>query len=266
MFSILASSVYYFGFRLLKIDQQNALRYARQILLPDVDIEGQEALLNSSALMIGAGGLGSACASYLISSGLGQLTLVDDDSVELSNLHRQLLHTEQDIHLNKAQSASQALQLINPHSHIHPIPRRLGDTELQEQIKHHTIVVDCSDNLATRNQLNQLCWQTNTPLISGAAIRFEGQIATFIPGPETACYACLSSLFGEQDLSCMEAGVIPPIVGIIGAMQALESIKVIMNIGKPISGRLLMFDGKLGKWNDFAIPKLAHCPVCANIK
>lgn len=250
---------------MLKIDSQLAIHYSRQIVLQDVDLDGQEALLNGSALMIGAGGLGTACSLYLVSSGLGKLTLVDDDHIDPSNLPRQCLYQAEHVGQLKAPVAAQVLAQHNPNGQISPITERLDDEQLKQLIMQHHIVIDCTDNLTTRNQLNRLCHALNVPLVCGAAIRFEGQITTFLPNQDQACYACLSALFGEQDLSCVESGIMSPVVGIIGAMQALEAIKIIMQIGQTISGRLMIFDGKTSQWRSFNLPKRPNCSVCGNL-
>lgn len=250
---------------MLTIDSRLAIQYSRQIVLQDVDLERQEALLNGRALMIGAGGLGSACALYLVSSGLGQLTIVDNDTIDTSNLPRQCLYLPKHVGLAKAHVAAQVLAQHNPSCQIDAICARLDDERLNELIKKHHVVIDCTDNLATRNQLNRLCYQLKVPLVCGAAIRFEGQISTFLPQTDFACYACLSALFGEQDLSCVESGIMAPVVGVIGTMQALEVIKIIMQIGQTISGRLMTFDGKIGHWQNFNIPKRPDCPVCGTV-
>jgi molybdopterin synthase sulfurylase MoeB len=245
-----------------RINTQQALRYSRQIMLPGFDLERQEMLLASRVLLIGAGGLGCAVAQYLVASGIGLLTIVDDETVELSNLQRQILHAEQAIGSYKSQSASKALHQLNSAIHINAVIERLDDKALNKQLQQHDIVLDCSDNLATRTQLNKYCFASKTPLVSGAAIRMEGQVASFTQQAEHACYQCLSGSFGEQNLSCMEAGVMSPVVGIIGAMQALEAIKILTSFGKPLSNKLLMFDAMRSEWQTFNLMKNPHCKVC----
>lgn len=240
-----------------------ALRYSRQILLPGFDLDKQERLLHSRVLMIGVGGLGCAAAQYLVAAGIGQLTLVDDDKVELSNLQRQLLHSETSIGEFKSESARSRLTQINSTVQLHTINRRLTDTELAEQITAHDIVLDCCDNLATRKQINAQCIAAAKPFVSGAAIRMEGQVCSFSAQPDQACYQCLSAMFGEQNLSCMEAGIMSPVVGIIGAMQALEAIKILTNYGKPLNNALLMFDAMTSEWRRFTLLKNAECGVCS---
>ncbi len=239
-------------------------RYSRQLLLPGFGFDGQEKLRAATALVVGAGGLGCAASQYLVAAGIGRLVLVDFDTVELSNLQRQILFTEANIGHSKARSAVARLQELNPHTDLHAIEQRSDDKTLQEQISAAAVVLDCSDNLATREQLNRLCWQGKVPLVSGAAIRMEGQLSVFPMTITDPCYQCFSHLFGEQELSCMEAGVLAPVVGIVGNLQALEAIKLIAGVGKPVAGKVLMFDGALGEWHSFALPKWVDCPVCGD--
>ncbi|MFA0697750.1 molybdopterin-synthase adenylyltransferase MoeB, partial [Vibrio sp. 10N.222.49.C9] len=175
-----------------------------------------------SVLVIGAGGLGCAATPYLVSGGVGKLTIVDDDVVELSNLQRQILHTESDIKALKVDSAKTSLSQLNSNCEITAIARRLDDNELDTAVANHSLVIDASDNLTTRNQLNRLCHKHKTPLVSGAAIRLEGQVISFTYQDDEPCYECLSTLFGANELSCVEAGILAPVVGVIGSMQALE--------------------------------------------
>lgn len=247
-----------------ELSTQQALRYSRQINLPSFDLDKQEILLNSSVLQIGVGGLGSASAQYLVASGLGKITLVDNDTVEITNLQRQVLHQEDDLGSSKVDSAQRSLEKINSDCRVEVIDRRLGYQELREQVKKHHIVLDCSDNLLTRNLVNKVCFEIDTPLVSGAAIRMEGQIACFFPSSGKACYQCLSSYFPEQNLSCMEAGIMSPVVGIIGNMQALEAIKILTGYGQALIGKLLIFDAMGSQWQEFTVPKKVDCPVCQN--
>ncbi|WP_394251469.1 molybdopterin-synthase adenylyltransferase MoeB [Vibrio profundi] len=239
------------------------LRYNRQIILKQFDFDGQEALKQSSILVLGAGGLGCASAQYLATAGVGKLTLIDDDVVELSNLQRQVLHTDGDIGRPKVESAAEALQSLNPHLVVDTVAKRLNDEELGALVKSHSLVLDASDNVDTRNQLNRLCFASKTPLVSGAAIRMEGQVSVFTYQDENApCYQCLSALFGNAALSCVEAGVMAPVVGIIGATQALEAIKVIANFGAPKSGKLLILDAMSLSWREMNLMKMPTCSVC----
>ncbi|MGR5283854.1 molybdopterin-synthase adenylyltransferase MoeB [Vibrio maritimus] len=246
------------------LSDEEMLRYNRQIILKNFDFDGQEALKQSSILIIGAGGLGCAASQYLAAAGVGALTLVDDDVVELSNLQRQVLHHDAGIGLKKVDSARQALEQLNPHLIVHTFDKRLRDDELEAQIIKHTLVLDATDNVETRNQLNRLCYRHKIPLVCGAAIRMEGQISVFTYQDSTQpCYCCLSALFGETSLSCVEAGVMSPIVGIIGATQALEAIKVIANYGTPKVAKLMLFDGLTLSWREMGLPKSKQCPVCS---
>lgn len=238
------------------------LRYSRHILLPGMDLEGQQALIDSSVLVIGLGGLGCASTPYLVSSGVGKLTLVDYDVVELSNLQRQILHTNDDIGHAKVRSAEQSLTKINPNCDIQTLNKHLSDAELSEQIASHDLVLDCTDNLDTREQINRLCYQHKRPLVSGAAIGFEGQVTTFNYAVDTACYQCLSQKFGQQQTNCAESGVLAPVVGIVGSMQALEAIKMCCDIGQSLQNRLLMIDGKSMEIRAFQFDKNPNCPVC----
>lgn len=245
------------------LSDQEMLRYNRQIILKNFDFEGQEALKQSSVLIIGAGGLGCASSQYLATAGIGAITMVDFDSVELSNLQRQVLHTDSDIGKLKVESAAESLVVLNPHSRINTISERLTDKLLLEQITKHSVVIDASDNVETRNQLNKLCYTSKTPLISGAAIRMEGQVSVFRYQDNEPCYNCLSALFGDNALTCVEAGIMAPVVGIVGAMQALEAIKVIANYGKTISGKILILDALTMSWREMKLMRNPSCSICS---
>ncbi|MDB1126071.1 molybdopterin-synthase adenylyltransferase MoeB [Vibrio algarum] len=244
------------------LSDKEMLRYNRQIILRNFDFEGQEALKQSSVLVIGAGGLGCASSQYLATAGIGHITLVDFDSVELSNLQRQVLHSDSDIGKLKVDSASESLQGLNPHLTVDTCSEKLDDQALLTLIKKHQVVLDATDNKETRNQLNRLCYQTKTPLVSGAAIRMEGQLSVFTYQDDEPCYECLSSLFGENALTCVEAGVMSPVVGIIGGMQALESIKIISQYGRPYRGKLMIFDALHLSWREMKLSKNTKCLVC----
>lgn len=246
------------------LSDQEMLRYNRQIILRQFDFEGQEALKQASVLMLGAGGLGCASSQYLATAGIGKITLIDDDVVELSNLQRQVLHHDADVGKKKVESAADSLRELNPHIVVDTVATRLDDNELRALIETHSIVVDASDNVETRNQLNRLCFATKTPLVSGAAIRMEGQISVFTyDDPTQPCYQCLSALFGSGALSCVEAGVMAPVVGIIGAVQAMETIKVIANYGQPKKGKILILDALSMSWREMNLMKMPNCPVCS---
>lgn len=245
------------------LSDQELLRYNRQITLKQFDFEGQEALKQSSILILGAGGLGCAASQYLATAGVGSLTLIDDDVVELSNLQRQVLHSDADIGRKKVDSAAESLRMLNPYLTVNTVDQRLEDAQLKALIEQHSLVLDASDNLDTRNQLNKICFQTKTPLVSGAAIRMEGQVSVFMyQHPDEPCYQCLSALFGSNVLTCVEAGVMAPVVGIIGAVQAMEAIKVIAQYGQVKQGKILMLDALSMTWREMNLIKLAHCQTC----
>ena len=222
---------------------EEELRYNRQIILKSIDFEGQEKLKESKMLIVGLGGLGCAASQYLAASGIGHLTLLDFDHVSLSNLQRQVLHCDARLNMPKVESAKIALEQLNPHIDIQTINAKLTEEKLAELIPHFDLVLDCTDNVDIRNQLDRQCEKAHIPLISGAAIRMEGQISVFTYESNTPTYRELSKLFGQNILSCVEAGVIAPIVGIVGSIQALEAIKVRLKIGKNLCGRLLIIDG-----------------------
>lgn len=247
---------------MVELSDAEMLRYNRQIILRQFDFDGQEALKASSMLILGAGGLGCASTQYLAAAGVGKLTFIDDDKVEVSNLQRQVLHSDATVGMLKVDSAKQALQTINPNTQVDTLARRLDDSELLPLITQHTLVLDCSDNVETRNQLNRLCHQSRTPLISGAAIRMEGQICVYTYQDDEPCYQCLSALFGQQTLSCVEAGIMSPVVGIVGAVQAMEAIKVVAGMGQPLSGKILMLDAMTMSWREMKLSKQPSCPVC----
>lgn len=238
------------------------LRYNRQISLKAVDFDGQEKLKESRVLIVGAGGLGCSASQYLASAGVGKIILVDFDTISLSNLQRQILYTDADMGKPKAEVAKARLQAINPNIEVQAVVKKCDDAEFAELIRQVDIVVDCTDNIDVRNQLNLQCFQQKRPLVSGSAIRFEGQISVFTYAENEACYQCLSQLFGSDTLSCVEAGVISPIVGVIGSLQALETIKVLLDIGKTLSGKLLIIDGLHFSVREMNLPKMPSCKVC----
>lgn len=244
------------------LSPEEELRYNRQIILRQFDFDGQEALKKGRVLVLGAGGLGCAATQYIAAAGIGTLTLIDDDRVELSNLQRQVLHSDATIGELKVESAAKSLRQLNPHTQVETIAERLNDEAMKTLIDRHDLVVDCSDNVQTRNQLNRLCYETRTPLVSGAAIRLEGQVAVFTYRDDEPCYQCLSALFGEQALSCVEAGILSPVVGIIGASQALEAIKLLSGFAAAPTGKVMLYDAMSSEWRSFSLPKYPNCPVC----
>lgn len=249
---------------LTPLSDSQLMRYSRHIMLPKVDIDGQERIYNGRVLILGVGGLGCAVAQYLAASGVGLLTLVDDDCVDKTNLQRQVLFNEQAVGNKKVQAAKQTLTALNSEISIQCIDSRLEQDELNTLVAEHHLVVDCTDNLATRNQLNQSCFTNRVPLISGAAIRMEGQVSTFTMQPGTACYSCLSHRFGEQSLTCSEAGILSPVVGLVGCIQATECLKLLANIGQPLSNKLLLIDAMTMEFKEFKLTSHPSCQVCTS--
>lgn len=247
------------------MNDQQLLRYSRQIMLPQVDIAGQQKLLGAKVLIVGAGGLGSPAAMYLAAAGVGQLTLFDDDQVDLSNLQRQIAHGTSDIGLDKVISTLNTLENINPEVRVIAKKVRLKDELLLNEVKAADVVLDCSDNFSTRFAINRACVAEKTALVSGAAIRFEGQISVFTPGQNNSpCYNCLYQIEGEELQNCARNGVIAPITGIVGSIQALEAMKLIMAIGENLTGRLLLLDGLSMEWQTLRLKKNPACPTCGD--
>jgi adenylyltransferase/sulfurtransferase len=248
------------------MDDPLLLRYSRQIMLPQVDIEGQQKLSKARVLIIGLGGLGSPAAMYLAAAGLGHLVLNDFDAVDLTNLQRQIAHDTASLGAGKAESARQTLLRLNPGVQIDVIADKLETHDLHREIAASDVVLDCTDNFATRFAVNAACVHTRTSLVSGAVIRFEGQITAFTPGlDDSPCYNCLYPDQGELEESCARNGVIAPLPGIIGSMQALEAIKLILGIGQSLRGRLLLLDALNMEWNRLSFKKNPACPTCADI-
>lgn len=239
------------------------LRYSRQIMLPQIDIAGQQKLLASRILIVGAGGLGSPVAMYLAAAGVGQITIYDDDQVDLSNLQRQIAHHTVDIGLDKAISTLNTLKNINPEIKVVANIARLQGHTLLAEVADADVVVDCCDNFATRFSINSACVANKTPLVSGACIRFEGQVSVFTPGVNNSpCYNCLYQSDGEELQNCALNGVIAPITGIVGSIQALEVMKLIMQIGTSLTGRLLLLDGLSMEWQTMKLKRNPDCPTC----
>ena len=247
------------------MDDQQLLRYSRHILLDEIGIEGQEKLLAAHALVIGAGGLGSPVALYLASAGIGKITLVDDDTVDLTNLQRQVLHTTARVGQPKAASGKTALAEINPGVEVVALRERADDARLAELVATASVVLDCTDNFATRHAINRACVNARVPLVSGAAIRMDGQIAVFDPrSGETACYACLFQPDQQfEEVQCSTMGVFAPLVGIIGTMQAAEALKLVAGIGESLANRLLLLDARTMEWTSIRTVKSAECAVCS---
>jgi adenylyltransferase/sulfurtransferase len=246
------------------MNDEQLLRYSRQIMLPDFDIECQERLLAAKVLVVGLGGLGSPVALYLAAAGVGELWLADHDRVDSSNLQRQVAHGEADIGRAKVESAAAALRALNADVALHCIAERLDGDALAGAVSAVDLVVDCSDNFATRFALNAACWRGKKPLVSGAAIRTEGQLLIVDPrSGDSPCYRCLyDDAVQDEQLSCSQNGVLAPLVGVIGTLQALEAIKLLASYGTPATGKLLMFDAKTLEWRSLILPRSRGCPVC----
>ncbi|AGX12547.1 HesA/MoeB/ThiF family protein [Salmonella enterica] len=243
------------------MNDHDFMRYSRQILLGDIAIEGQQKLLNSHVLIVGLGGLGSPAALYLAGAGIGKLTLVDDDDIHLSNLQRQILFTTDDIAHPKAQAAKLRLAQLNPGSKLIVLQQRLTGDVLKNAVAHADVVLDCTDNMATRQEINAACVALNTPLISASAVGFGGQLMVLTPPWEQGCYRCLWPDDVEPERNCRTAGIVGPVVGVMGTLQALEAIKLLSGIETP-SGELRLFDGKTSQWRSLALRRASGCPVC----
>jgi len=245
------------------MNDDQLLRYSRQILLPHIDIVGQEKILDSRVLIIGLGGLGSPVAMYLAAAGVGYLTLVDDDIVEVSNLQRQIIYSEQDIGRLKVESAADSLRNINSDCQLEIKTTRLDKHALQIEVEKSDVVVDCSDNFASRFLLNEVTQQLKIPLVSGAAIRMEGQITVYDSrNCGSACYRCIYQDNGELQQTCSESGVLSPLLGIIGSMQAVETIKLLTGIGETLAGRLMILDALSMTWREIKLRQDPACPIC----
>ncbi|GAA5177234.1 MULTISPECIES: HesA/MoeB/ThiF family protein [Halomonadaceae] len=250
------------------MNDEALLRYSRHIMLAALDIEGQQRLLDGHALVIGAGGLGSPVALYLAAAGVGRLSIADADVIEISNLQRQIAHRQADLGRNKAESAAAAASALNSDCEIVPLTAHLDGETLATAVAAADVVLDCTDRFASRYAINRACVEVGRPLVSGAAIRFSGQLAVFDPrDPQSPCYACLyppaadDDDDGDDELRCAENGVIGPLVGLIGCFQALEAIKLLSGAGRPHRG-LSTFDGLDGEWRRFNVPRDPDCPVC----
>ena len=249
------------------MNDQELLRYSRHILLNEIGVEGQQRLREASMLVLGAGGLGSPAAFYLASAGVARITLVDGDKVDLTNLQRQILHTTERIGTPKAFSGQSALTAINPDVQVVPVAARADEAALMELVGDATVVLDCSDNFATRHALNRACVVHGRPLVSGAAIRFDGQVAVFdLRNPDSPCYACLFPPGDGEDELCAVMGVFAPLTGIIGTTQAAEALKLAAGIGESLEGRLLMLDALAMRWHAVRVRRDTDCPVCAGRK
>lgn len=249
------------------MNDEQLLRYSRQIMLPQVDANGQQKLLDSRVLVIGMGGLGSPVAMYLAAAGVGTLVLADFDSVDLSNLQRQIAHGSADIGRPKVESARDTLLSLNPEIKVITHNQKLEGEALAYEVDAADVVVDASDNFATRFMINDVCVEHRTPLVSGAAIRMEGQVAVFHnERDDSPCYRCLYKDEGELEQTCSENGVLAPVVGIIGSIQATEAIKVLLGLGETLAGRLLLLDALTMEWRTLKLRKDSCCAVCSQIR
>ena len=247
------------------MDDAQLLRYSRHILLDEIGIDGQRRLLASHALVIGAGGLGSPVALYLGGAGVGRITLVDHDRVDLTNLQRQIAHTLARVGQPKAESARDAIAAINPDVRVDAQVQRADADSLDAWVRGADVVLDCSDNFATRHAVNAACVRHRVPLVAGAAIRFDGQISVYDPrDPECPCYACVFPPdAGFDEVACATLGVFAPLVGIIGAMQVAEALKLLTGVGSSLAGRLQMLDARSMQWSEMRLARQANCSVCA---
>jgi molybdopterin-synthase adenylyltransferase len=243
------------------------LRYSRHILLPEIGVEGQEKLLAASVLLVGAGGLGSPAAIYLAAAGVGTMTLADGDTVDLTNLQRQILHNTESVGRSKAVSGRDALARINPEVKVAPLQRRLNEAELDPLVAGSTVVLDCSDNFATRHAVNRACVRHRKPLVSGAAVRFDGQVSVFdMRDDSSPCYHCLFPEDAEiEEVRCAVMGVFAPLTGIIGTIQAAEALKLLAGVGETLSGRLLILDALAMQWRTVRLARDSSCAVCSKV-
>jgi adenylyltransferase/sulfurtransferase len=246
---------------------EQLLRYSRHILLPEIGVEGQQKLLAASALVIGAGGLGSPAALYLAAAGVGTITLADGDDVDLTNLQRQILHATASVGKPKVESGRDGLARINPEVKVVPVRQRLDDGSLDALVASSSVVLDCSDNFATRHAVNRACVRRRKPLVSGAALRFDGQVSVFdLRNDLSPCYHCLFPQDAElEEMRCAVMGVFAPLTGIIGTVQAAEALKLIAGVGETLNGRLMILDALAMRWRTIKLAKDPACPVCARV-
>lgn len=246
------------------MNDEQLLRYSRQIMLPEFDVAGQQALLDARVLVVGLGGLGSPSALYLAAAGVGWLTLVDHDTVDVSNLQRQIIHDQASVGQAKVDSAAGRIAALSPNTRVERIAARLDGPQLDEVVADADVVLDGTDNFVARYAINAACVRTRTPLVSGAAIRLEGQVTVIDPRREDApCYRCLYGDAGDEALNCAENGVAAPLVGIVGSVQAMEAMKIIAGVGESLAGYVLHLDAKRMEWRKFKLTKDPDCPACA---
>lgn len=247
------------------MQDEELLRYSRQIMLPEMDVAGQQKLLEATVLIVGMGGLGCPAAMYLAAAGVGHLIIADDDTVEITNLQRQIAHSQRTLGQAKVLSAEATLKGLNPNVRITPMMQRLSPAHLDDLVPRASLVVDACDNFTTRFDINAACVRHKVPLVSGAAIRMEGQIAVFDARDESSpCYQCLYKLGDDEQATCSRNGVMAPVVGIVGAVQAMEVIKLLTGIGRTLTGRLLLLDARDMQWREMRLPRDPQCPTCGN--
>ncbi len=245
------------------MQDNDLLRYSRHIFLPEMDMEGQQKLLDSRVLIIGLGGLGSPVIQYLAASGIGHLVLVDDDAVELSNVQRQICHGTDDVGKSKVQSAIEEIERINPTISVTGFEQKADTEFFQQHLQNVDLIVDCSDNFDIRYLINDVCLEHNIPWVSGAAVALQGQVICFDPRLDNQpCYRCLYPQAGDEQRNCSTSGILAPVVGIIGTLEALEVIKILTGIGKPVLGRLQTFDALEGQWRSWGLNKDEACSSC----
>jgi len=248
------------------MNDEQLLRYSRQILLPNFDEDKQQTLLDAHVVIMGLGGLGSPVAMYLAAAGVGRLSLVDFDQVDLSNLQRQIIHTTHSIDQPKVESAAKAIKNLNADTQTVCINQQLNQPELEQLLGNANLLIDATDNFASRFLINRACYNTRTPLVSGAAIRMEGQVSVFdFQNDDSPCYRCLYDEDGEENTSCSENGVMAPMVGMIGSIQAMEAIKLLTGYGETLTGKLLICDALFQDWRRMTFKKAPHCPVCGEL-
>jgi molybdopterin/thiamine biosynthesis adenylyltransferase len=247
------------------MDDNQLLRYSRHILLPEIEINGQQKLLDAHALIIGAGGLGAPVSLYLAASGVGRLTICDDDEVDLTNLQRQIVHFTDSIGQRKVESAQRTLSRINPEVIVTAVAERLAGEELEQLVQSADVVIDCTDNFTTRHAINRACVRFGKALVSGAGVRFDGQVTVFdLRKSDSPCYHCLFPQSGDvEEMRCAVMGVFAPLVGIIGSVQAAEALKLLMGMGRNLTGRLLLLDALNMEWRSVGLKKDPQCDVCS---
>ena len=248
------------------MNDEQLLRYSRHLLLEEIDVVGQEKLLNAHVLVIGAGGLGSAAAPYLAAAGVGNITLMDHDTVELTNLQRQIMHAESSIGKSKVSSGKEFLQGLNSSIQVDTIQAKATTSLLDELLPSVDVVLDCTDNFSTRHLINAACVKNKIPLVSGSALKFDGQVSVFDPrNPSSPCYACIFSPDEQfEEVSCSSMGIFSPLVGIIGAMQAAQALQVLIGFGEPLVGRMLLWNGRTTQIDEIRISRNSECSVCSS--